>query len=63
MGFGLVIEFIDNLQMITTSNCNAVTNSCTSLLTTAHTKSFQFVFTSHFLIMDPNNASAYVFTA
>jgi hypothetical protein len=51
----LVIGFIDHLQMVTKSNYNAVTNSYTRLLTTAHTKSSQFVFTSRSLVTDPNN--------
>jgi hypothetical protein len=45
---------IDHLQMETTRNCNTLANSCT-LLTIAHTKSSQFVFTSRFLVTDPNN--------
>jgi hypothetical protein len=55
MGFGLVIGFIDHLQIATTSKYNAVDNSCPRLLTTAHTKSSQFVFTSRFLLTNPNN--------
>jgi hypothetical protein len=54
MGFGLVIGFIDHLQMVITSNYNALANSCTRLLTTAHSKSSHF-FTSRFLVTDPNN--------
>jgi hypothetical protein len=40
---------------VTTSNYNALANSGTRFLTTAHTKSSQFVFTDRFLINDPNN--------
>jgi hypothetical protein len=55
MGFGFVIGFIDHLQIATTSNYNALANSCPRHLTTAHTKSSQIVYTSLFLVMDPNN--------
>jgi hypothetical protein len=41
--------------MVTTSNCNVFSNTCTRLLTTAHTKSSQVVFTSRFLVTNPNN--------
>jgi hypothetical protein len=41
MGFGLVIEFIDHLQVITTSNYSAITNSHSLQFTTACTKSSQ----------------------
>jgi hypothetical protein len=44
-----------HLQIVTTSNYNALANSCIRLLTTANTKSSQFVFTSRFLVTDPNN--------
>jgi hypothetical protein len=54
-GFGLVIGFIDRLHITTTSNYKALANSCTRPLTPAHTKSSHFVFTSHFLVTDPNN--------
>jgi hypothetical protein len=40
-GFGLVTGFIVHLQMVSTSNYNALANSCTCLPTTAYTKSFQ----------------------
>jgi hypothetical protein len=51
--FGLVIEFIEHLQIvntINTNNYNTLANSCSRILTTA-----QFVFTSGFLVTDPNN--------
>jgi hypothetical protein len=54
-GFVLEVGFIDHLQLVTTSNYNALTNSCTRLLTTAHTKTSHFVFTSRFMVTDPNN--------
>jgi hypothetical protein len=41
MGFGLVIQFIEDLQIVTTSNYSAVTNSCTQEFTIARTKSSQ----------------------
>jgi hypothetical protein len=43
------------LRRVTTSNYSAIANSYTLQFTTAHTKSSQFVFTSRFLLMDPNN--------
>jgi hypothetical protein len=36
-GFGLVIEFIEHLQIVTTSNYSAVANSHTLQFTTART--------------------------
>jgi hypothetical protein len=51
----LVIGFIDHLQIVTTSNYSAVANSHTRQFTVAHTKFSQFVLTSCFLVMDPNN--------
>jgi hypothetical protein len=37
---------------------NTITDFYTLQITTAHTKSFQFVFTSHFLVMDINNGDS-----
>jgi hypothetical protein len=54
-GFGLVIGFIDRLQIVTTSNVNALASSCTRVLTTVHTKISQFVFSSRFVVTDPKN--------
>jgi hypothetical protein len=54
-GVGLVNGFTERLQIITTSNYNTLANSCPCLLTTAHTKSSQFVFTSRFLVTDSSN--------
>jgi hypothetical protein len=52
MRFGLVIELIEHLLIVTTSNYNTVSNSHTLQFTAAHTKSFQSaVFTSHCLVM------------
>jgi hypothetical protein len=51
----LVSGFIAHLQMVTTSNYDALANSCSHLLTTPHNKSSQFGFTSRFLVTDPNN--------
>jgi hypothetical protein len=45
----------DHLEMATTCNYNARANSCIRFLTTAHTKTSQLVFTSRFLVTDPNN--------
>jgi hypothetical protein len=41
MGFGLVIGFIEHLQIINTSNYSAVANSHNLQFTTARTKSSQ----------------------
>jgi hypothetical protein len=41
MGFGLVIRFIEHLQIVTTSNYRAVANSHTLQFITAHIKSSQ----------------------
>jgi hypothetical protein len=41
MGFGLVIEYTDHLQIVTTSNYSAITNPHTMQFTTACTKSSQ----------------------
>jgi hypothetical protein len=43
---GLVIGFIDHLQIITTSNYSAIANSHTLQFTTAHIKAFQFAVSS-----------------
>jgi hypothetical protein len=51
MGFGLVTRLTDHLLVVTTSNSSAVALQ----ITRAHAKSSQFVFTSHFLVRNPNN--------
>jgi hypothetical protein len=51
--YGLVIGFIDHLQMVTSSNYNAIANSCIRL-TAAHTK-FSHFLTSRFLVTNPTN--------
>jgi hypothetical protein len=51
MRFGLVMGFIDHLQIVT-----KVPLMNTSQLTTARTKSYQFIFTSRFLVTNPDNA-------
>jgi hypothetical protein len=49
MGFGLVIGFIDHLQIITTSNYSAVANSHTQQFTIARIKSSQPAVSSPFV--------------
>jgi hypothetical protein len=39
-GFGLIIGYIEHLQIVTTSNYNAIANSHTPQFTTAHIKVF-----------------------
>jgi hypothetical protein len=41
MGFGLAVGFIDCLQIVTTSNYSAITNSHTLQFATARTESSQ----------------------
>jgi hypothetical protein len=41
MRFGLVIGFVDHLEIVTTSNYRTITNSHTLQFTTACTKSSQ----------------------
>jgi hypothetical protein len=54
-GFGLIIQVIEHLQIVTTSNYSAITNSHTLQFTTARTKSSQSdIFISHCLVTDPN---------
>jgi hypothetical protein len=52
MGFGLVIEFLELLQLMTTSKDHAVTVLHISQTTIGHTRSSQSgtVFTSHCLV-------------
>jgi hypothetical protein len=45
-GFGLVIGFIDHLQIVTTSNYSVIANSHTLQFTTARAKSFQSAMSS-----------------
>jgi hypothetical protein len=45
-GFGLAVEFMGHLELADTSNYNAITNSRTLILITAHTKSSQFTVSS-----------------
>jgi hypothetical protein len=42
-------------EIVTTSNYSAVANSHTLQFTTTRTKTSQFVFTSRFMVMEPNN--------
>jgi hypothetical protein len=50
-----VIGFTDHLQIVTTSNYFAVTNSHTPQFTRARNMYPQFVFTGRFLVTGPNN--------
>jgi hypothetical protein len=61
-GFGLDIEFIDHLQVVTTNNCNAIANIHTLQITREHTKSSQSAFTSRFLVMNLKMSSANIRT-
>jgi hypothetical protein len=53
MGFGLLIGFIEHLQIITMSNYGALANSRILQFSVACTKSSQFVFTSRCLVAAP----------
>jgi hypothetical protein len=59
---GLEIALIDPLHIVTTSNCNTITNFHTLQITTAHAESFKSAVTSHFPVTDRNSgdSSAYV---
>jgi hypothetical protein len=54
-GFGLVIGFIDYLQIVTISNYKAIANLHTLQITRTHAKSSPSVFTTRFLVTDPNS--------
>jgi hypothetical protein len=43
VGVGTEIGFIEHLQLVTTSNYNAIANSHTSLITIGHTRSSRSV--------------------
>jgi hypothetical protein len=51
----MVIGFIEHLLIVSTSNYSALASPHTLQFITARKKYFQFVFTSRFLITDPNN--------
>jgi hypothetical protein len=53
VGFGLVIGFIDHIQIVTTSNYNTITNSHNQQFTTAHTKSSQSAVSSPVVNLQP----------
>jgi hypothetical protein len=53
--FRLLTGFIGHLQIVITSNYGALANSCTRVLTIAHTESSEFVYTIRFLATAPNN--------
>jgi hypothetical protein len=48
MGFGLEVGFIDHLDIVTTSNYNAITDLHTLQFAAAHAKPSQSAFTSRF---------------
>jgi hypothetical protein len=50
----LIIRFIECFKLIATRNYIAITNSNTLLFTATYIKSYQFAFTTHFLVTDPN---------
>jgi hypothetical protein len=52
-GFGLVIGFIDNLEIVTTSNYSAIANSHIAVHYITYV--FSVSFTSRFLVTDPSN--------
>jgi hypothetical protein len=61
MGFGLGLGFIGPLQIITTSNSSAITNSHTLQFTKTHTKSSQFAIFTGCLVMATNTVDPSVF--
>jgi hypothetical protein len=54
-GFGLEIEFIDHLQILTTKHCSTIDNSHTLHITTAQARSFHSLFTTSFLVTNLQN--------
>jgi hypothetical protein len=64
-GFGLVIGYTEHLQIVTTSNYNAIDNLHNLQITIAHAKPSQSAFTSRFPVTDLNNGdfSASVLTS
>jgi hypothetical protein len=58
MGFGLVIGFIDHIQIVVTSNYNAIANLHTLQIITAHAKPSQSASTSRFPVTDLNNGDS-----
>jgi hypothetical protein len=57
MDFGLVIGFIDHLQVLITNNNNTVTDFHTLQITAANSKPFpaSCIFSSHFMATASNN--------
>jgi hypothetical protein len=53
-----VTQFIDNLQIVTTSNYSAITNLHAIQITIAHAKFSQPAFTSRYLVTDLNNGDS-----
>jgi hypothetical protein len=55
MGFGLVIGFIDHVQIVTTSNYIVIANLRILQITRAHAKSSQSASTRRFIVTESSN--------
>lgn len=54
----MVTRFIDTLQIVTTSNCGAISNLLNLQITRTHVKPSQFPFISRFLVTYFNNGDS-----